>query len=130
MTSASWAGKAHPTSLTMLNNSTYHDVNAGGQWNCGNIRGYGAAPSYQWNQFCASCPPCTDDRFAVRLAYRDSWGPGCCTAESYTPKVWNWDYEPLTVNNSNSYTTLTDRILYREQYNKPFGYSFPSINDN
>ena len=130
MTSASWAAKSHPTSLTMINNSTYRDPNAGGLWNCGNIRGYGTAPFYQLNQFSASTPPCTSDRFAVRLAYRDSWAPGCCSAESYTPKVWNWGYEPMTVNDHNSFTKLTDRIIYREQYNGGPYYSWPTINDN
>lgn len=130
MTSASWAAKSHPNSLTMINNSTYRDPNAGGLWNCGNIRGYGTAPSYAWDQFSASTPPCTSDRFSVRLSYRDSWAPGCCSAESYTPRVWQWQYEPMTVNDHNSFTKLDDRVLYRSQLGHPFPYSWPSINDN
>ena len=130
MTSYLYFDNPTNTALTMLNHSTYRDPNAGGQWNCGNIRGYGAAPSYQWNQFCASCPPCTNDRFAVRLAYRDSWGPGCCTAEAYEPRVWNWPYEPLTVSNQTSLTDLKDRILNREVYNHPMPYSWPSSGTN
>ena len=121
------------TAMSPLNHSTYRDVQAGGQWSCGNIRGYGAAPSFQWNQFCASCPPCTNDRFAVRLAYRDTFGPLCCTAEDYVPRIWSWPYEPVTVSNQNSITNLSDRILFREQYNNynhPPSYSFPLMNKN
>ena len=130
MSSATWAAKAHPTSLTMINNGTYRDGKAGGQYNCGNIAGYGEAPFYQLNQFCASCVPCTSDRFAVRESYRSTVSVGCCTAESYTPRVWNWDYIPLTENNTSQYTKLENRILYREQFNRPMAWSFPSINDN
>ena len=130
MSSVSWAAKAHPTSLTMINNGTYRDGKAGGQYNCGNVSGYCEAPFYKLNQFCASCPPCTSDRFSVRLAYRDSWSPGCCTAESYTPRVWNWGYIPLTENNTNQYTKLENRVLQRELWNHPFPYSWPTINDN
>lgn len=118
------------TALTMISNATYRDPNAGGQWNCGNIRGYGTAPGYAWQQYCASCPPCTDDRFGVRLAYRDSFGPGCCTAENYQQRVWTWPFQPLTVSNQNSITNLDDRILNREVYNHSFPYNWPSINDN
>lgn len=125
--SLSFTNPTH-TALTMLDHSTYRDPNAGGQWNCGNIRGYGAAPSYQWDQFCASCPPCTDDRFAVREAYRDSWAPGCCTAESYKPRVWNWKFLPLSGSSHNTFTDLDDRIMFYEQYNRPSGYVWPSIN--
>lgn len=125
MTSSLAFVNATHNSIAMLNHSTYRDPNAGGQWNCGNIRGYGAAPSYQWNQYCASCPPCTDDRFAVRLAYRDSWEPGCCTAESYEPRVWYWEYEPATMGRTTTLTYLKERNLYRELYNHPFPYSWP-----
>ena len=118
------------TAMSPLNHSTYRDPNAGGQWNCGNIRGYGAAPFYQLNQFSAATPVCSNDRFAVRLAYRDTFGPGCCTAEDYVPRIWSWPYEPLTVSNQNSITNLNDRILFREVYNHPMPYSWPTINDN
>jgi len=130
MTSSYTTAAMNNVSVTPLNHSTYRDPNAGGQWNCGNIRGYGAAPSYQWEQFCASCPPCTNDRFAVRLAYRDSWSPGCCTAEAYEPRVWTWPFQPATVNVHNNMINLEDRVMYRELYNHPFPYVWPSINDN
>ena len=130
MSSATWAAKAHPTSLTMINNGTYRDPTGTGQWNCGNVAGYGTAPGYAWNQWSATTPPCTNDRFAVRLSYRDSWSPGCCSAESFTPKVWNWGYEPMTVNDHNSFTKLENRVLQRELWSHPFPYSWPTINDN
>ena len=130
MSSVSWAAKAHPTSLTMINNGTYRDGKAGGQYNVGNIRGWGAAPSYQWQQFCASCPAPTVNRAPVRDAYRSTVSVGCCTAESYTPRVWNWGYIPLTENNTAQYTKLENRVLQRELWSHPFPYSWPTINDN
>ena len=130
MSSSVSAAKAHSTSLTMINNGTWHDVNAGGQYNVGNIRGWGAAPSYHYEQFCASCPAPTVNRAPVRDAYRSTVSVGCCTAESYTPKVWNWDYQPMTVGDHNTFTKLENRIMYREQFNRPMGWSFPFMNDN
>jgi hypothetical protein len=67
------------TAYSGLSSNPYRDSDAGGVWGCGNIQGWGAAPSYKYEQFCAACPPCTSDRFSTRQAMIDSFGPGCAT---------------------------------------------------
>ena len=89
MTSAAYRTQSR-TTATALSNTPYIDKNAGGQWNCGNIKGFGAAPSFQWDQTCASCPPCQDNRFAIQLSLRDGQGMDCCTNATSNQNNNSW----------------------------------------
>ena len=74
--------------------SPYRDINAGGQWACGSHKRWGSLLSREYNQDCAACNPCTDDRMAVRDAVRDNWVGGCCNGETYDKlaerQSWPW----------------------------------------
>ena len=59
-----------------LNSSPFFDVNAGGQWVCGNNDYLGDISNESQKTFCASCPPCVTERFATRLVARDT-APFC-----------------------------------------------------
>jgi hypothetical protein len=88
---------SHKTPLTNIQHgaSPYRDINAGGKWACGNNTRWGSLLSREYNQDCAACNPCTDDRMAVRNAVRDTWVGGCCNGETYDtlsaePQRWPW----------------------------------------
>lgn len=114
MTSASYTIPS-TTTVTSLESNPYRDTNAGGVWGCGNVRGWGAPPSYRWSQFCASCPPCVVDRLQTRLAIRDN-GYNCCNSEKYSfQPSWPWSFggEPMAT------TGLESEPLWRELWDKP-----------
>ena len=82
---------------TALVASPYRDPNAGGYIpGCGSgsskdeIARWGNQFTRYYDQYCASCPPCTTDRFPVRIAARERGLP-CCNSEYgeiYDARAW------------------------------------------
>jgi len=119
------------TTVTALSSNPYRDVNAGGIWGCGNVRGWGSYPGVNWNQFCASCPPCTVNRFPTRLITRDN-KYGCCNSEKYLfQPSWPWLYSGnltgningnLSGNLSGSHIGKEYEPLWKELWDQPINY--------